>query len=75
MINPRSEDHGTAVAVSEASILGAFRDCGRVGVPVSYESAATLAALRDLRARGVIKAGATVLLLMTASHFIPLGHG
>ena len=42
---------------------------------VSYESAATLAALRDLRAEGVIEAGAKVLLLMTASHFIPLGQG
>jgi threonine synthase len=69
------ESGGTAIAVSETSILDAFRDCGRVGVPVSYESAATLAALRDLRARGVIEAGSTVLLLMTASHFIPLGQG
>jgi threonine synthase len=64
---------GTAVAVSEESIVKAFRDCGRAGVPVSYESAATLAALRDLRHRGVIEAGSTVLLLLTASHFIALG--
>ncbi len=66
---------GTAVAVSETSILDAFRDCGLHGVPVSYESAATLAALRKLRAGSVVKAGAKVLLLMTASHFIPLGQG
>lgn len=69
------ESGGTAVAVSEESILEAFRDCGQVGVPVSYESAATLAAVRDLRAGGVIERGSTVLLLMTASHFIPLGQG
>jgi threonine synthase len=61
------------VAVSEAAILEAFRDCGRAGVPVSYESAATLAALRDLRAQGVVEAGSSVLLLLTASHFIALG--
>lgn len=67
------ESGGTALAVSEASIREAFRDCGRTGIPASYEGAATLAALRDLRRRDVVEAGATVLLLMTASHFVSLG--
>ncbi|MCK5376923.1 MAG: threonine synthase [Acidobacteria bacterium] len=63
---------GTAVAVSETSIVEAFRDCGRHGLAVSYESAATLAALRKLRADGVIEGSDRVLLLLTATHLIPL---
>jgi threonine synthase len=66
------ESGGTAVSVSEASIIEAFLDCGRHGVAVSYESAATLAALRRLLADDVIDRGSSVLLLLTASHFIPL---
>jgi len=66
------DSKGTAVAVSEASIVEAFRDCGRHGMAVSYESAATLAALRKLRAEDVIDEGDRVLLLLTASHLIPL---
>ncbi len=66
------ESGGTAVAVSEASIVEAFHDCGRHGLAVSYESSATLAAVRRLRGDDVIKEGDRVLLLLTASHLIPL---
>jgi len=63
---------GTAVSVGEAAILDAFRVLGRHGVCASYESAATLAALRKLRAEGLIAVGARVLLLLTATHFVSL---
>ena len=66
------DSKGTAVAVSEPSIIEAFRDCGRHGMAVSYESAATLAALHKLRAERVIEEGDRVLLLLTATHLIPL---
>jgi threonine synthase len=67
------ESGGTAVAVSEAAILDAFRVLGRNGVSASYEGAATLAALRKLRADGLIAVGSRVLLLLTANHFVSLG--
>jgi len=63
---------GTAVAVSEASILDAFKLLGRHGVGASYESAATLAALRKMRAEGSVPVGSRVLLLLTATHFVSL---
>jgi len=63
---------GTAVAVSEGSIKDAFRTLGRHGIAASYESAATLAALRKLRIEGTIPVGARVLLLLTATHFVSL---
>ena len=66
------ESNGTAVAVGEGSILHAFRLLGQQGVAVSYESAATLAAAQKLRSDGVIAIGDRVLLLLTASHLIPL---
>jgi len=67
------ESGGTAVAVSEAAILDSFRVLGRNGIAASYEGAATLAALRKLRAEGLIAVGSRVLLLLTANHFVSLG--
>lgn len=67
------ESGGTAVAVEEEEILTRFSDCGRVGVPASFESAAVVAALHRLIGSGTISAGDRVLLLLTAGHFIPLG--
>ena len=66
------ESGGTAVAVSEAAITGAFARCGELGVATSYEGAATLAAVRELRSRGTIAAGARILLLLTSSQLISL---
>jgi threonine synthase len=60
------------VAVSEGSIKDAFKTLGRHGIAASYESAATLAALRKLRIEGTIPVGARVLLLLTATHFVSL---
>jgi len=67
------ESAGTAVAVSEEDILARFSDCGRAGVPASFESAAVVAALHRLLADGTVSPGDRVLLLLTAGHFIPLG--
>ena len=64
---------GTAVAVSEEEILNRFEDCGKAGVPASFESAAVVAALHRLLAIGIVARGERVLLLLTAGHFIPLG--
>ncbi len=66
------ESGGTAVAVSEGAIRDAFRVFGRIGIAASYESAATLAALRKLRIQGTIPVGARVMLLLTATHFVSL---
>ena len=66
------ESGGTAVAVSEAAIADAFVRCGALGVATSYEGAATLAAVHELRARGEIRHGARVLLLLTASQLVAL---
>ena len=66
------ESGGTAVAVSEEAIVAAFRRCGALGVAASYESAATLAAVGELRRTGEIAAGARVLLVHTASHLVAL---
>ena len=63
---------GTAVAVPERAILDSFRVLGRHGIASSYEGAATLAALRKLRAESVIPVGSRVLLLLTANHFVSL---
>lgn len=66
------ESHGTAVAVSEASINAAFAQYGRQGVAASYEGAATLAALTQMRELDEVAPGSKVLLLNTASHLIAL---
>ncbi len=67
------ESNGSAVAVSEEAIIQAFCSCGRLGLTVSYECGAVLAALQELRRTGQVAAGESVLLLMTASHLVPLG--
>jgi threonine synthase len=62
------ESGGTAVAVSDAEILAALRELGRVeGLFVAPEAAATLAALDRLRAEGWIRADETVLLSLTGN--------
>jgi threonine synthase len=72
MLGALRESGGLALAVADAAIERAFRDLGRHGVGAGYESAATLAALRDARQRGQIAAGARALLLLTGSHSIAL---
>ncbi|MCP4899284.1 MAG: pyridoxal-phosphate dependent enzyme [bacterium] len=67
------ESQGSAVAVSEEAIVKAFNTCGRLGLPVSYECGAVLAALENLKRSAQIVPGESVLLLMTASHLVPLG--
>ena len=67
------ESDGTAVGVSEAAIERDFEVMGGFGIAAGYESAATLSALRLLRSRGVVSAGATVLLLVTGSQVAALG--
>ncbi|MFI5143074.1 MAG: pyridoxal-phosphate dependent enzyme [Thermoanaerobaculales bacterium] len=67
------ESGGTAVAVSEVEIASAFVHFGEVGINAGYESAACLAALGRLRQKGVVRDGAKVLLLATASHLIAMG--
>lgn len=57
---------GTAVAVTESDMVRDFSRLGQLGIPAGYESAATLSALRHLRGKGVLEAGATVLLLFTS---------
>jgi threonine synthase len=63
---------GTAVAVQDAAIEDAFARYGALAIPGGYESAATLAGLRALRANGTIADDARVLLLNTGSHLIAL---
>ena len=67
------ESDGTAVGVSEADIERDFQVMGGLGIAAGYESAATLSALRLLRSRSVVRAGATVLLLVTGSQLTALG--
>ncbi len=66
------ESGGTAVSVSEDGIRASFARYGELGINAGYESAATLAALRLLRASGEIPAGSRVLLLNTGSHLLAL---
>ena len=63
---------GFAITVEEQAIQRAFVDLGRNGLGAGYESAATLAALREARRTGRVAPGARVLLLLTGSHLIPL---
>lgn len=67
------ESKGTAIAVDDEDIVRDFGELARGGVSASYESAATVTALRVLRAKGIIPAGARVLLLFTAGHSVTLG--
>lgn len=66
---------GAAVGVTEDSIRERFEELGRLGITASYEAAALVAALDDLRAKGMIEKGSRVLLLMTATHFVSLAQG
>ncbi len=66
---------GAAAAVTEESIRERFEELGRFGIAASYEAAALVAALDDLRAKGTIEKGSRVLLLMTATHFVSLAQG
>jgi threonine synthase len=62
------ESRGTALAVSEAAIAEAKRAFGReAGMLVSEESAATLAAARQLRDEGAIGRGERVVLFATGA--------
>jgi threonine synthase len=72
MLAALRESGGFALAVDEPAIRQAFTDLGRHGVGVGYESAATLAALREARRSGRVQSGERVLLLLTGSHLIPL---
>jgi len=73
MLQVLRDSGGTAVAVSEASIVEAFARCGRAGLAVGYESAATVAALAELRERGDVPSGARVLALFTSTHLVAMG--
>jgi threonine synthase len=66
------ESGGSAIAVEEAAIQRAFVELGRQGIGAGYESAATLAALREAKQSGLVQVGQSVLLLLTGSHLIPL---
>jgi threonine synthase len=67
------ESKGTAASVSEEDIESTFSCAGRHGVSVSYEGAATLAAIRLLRETDFIQSGAKVLALNTAGHGTAIG--
>jgi threonine synthase len=73
MLRAIRDSGGSAVAVQEEEIVQAFATCGRFGITASYESAALVAALGQMRQRGAIPDESRVLLLLTASHLIPLG--
>jgi threonine synthase len=72
MLEVLRDSGGLAVAVSEDAIASAFASLGQAGIPAGYESAATLAALRELVQAGTIARGSSVLLLLTGTHLIPL---
>src|SRR3954462_2785438 len=72
MLAALRDSGGFAMTVDEAAIAQAFFDLGHLGVAGGYESAATLAALRDAKRTGKIAPGARVLLLITGSHLISL---
>ena len=59
------ETGGTAVAVSDEAITEAQRDLAGEGVGVEPASAASVAGLRELRDRGVVGAGESVVCLTT----------
>jgi threonine synthase len=64
------ETHGTALAVSDAEILGALGELARSGLWVTPEGAALLPAVRRLRADGWIRSGERVVLLNTGAGLI-----
>jgi threonine synthase len=72
MLSALRESGGFAASVEEGAIEQAFADFGRLGIGAGYESAATLAALRNARQAGGIARGSRVLLLLTGSQLISL---
>lgn len=64
------ETHGTALAVSDAEILGAMGELAGAGLWVAPEGAALLPAVRRLRADGWIRSGERVVLLNTGTGLI-----
>ena len=72
MLSAIRESGGFATSVEELAIQQAFADLGRLGVGAGYESAATLAALRNARRTGAIARDARVVLLLTGSQLISL---
>jgi threonine synthase len=72
MLRVLRESRGGAVAVSDESIVAAFKTYGELGINAGYEAAATLAGVAELRASGFIPGGATVLLLNTGTHMTAL---
>ncbi len=60
------ESQGLAIAISEAAITGTFESLNAQGISVSYESAATIAAAKDLRQKQVIPKGSSALALFTS---------
>jgi threonine synthase len=66
------ESRGTAIAVDEGAIRSDFAALGRIGASGSYEAAATVSAVRVLRANGTIAPKSKVLLLFTAGHGVAL---
>jgi len=62
--------NGAALAVADQDTLSAWRDAGaRDGLLLCPEGAATLAALRQARARGLVAAGEQVVLFNCASGY------
>jgi threonine synthase len=72
MLAALRESEGFARAVSEGAIAQAFAELGRLGIGAGYESAATLAALRDALRSGEVARGSSVLLLLTGSQLLAL---
>lgn len=66
---------GFALSVEEQAIQQAFVELGRNGLGAGYESAATLAALREAKRTGRVAPGSRVLLLLTGTHLISLARG
>jgi threonine synthase len=63
------ESRGAALAVSEESIVAAWRESGRLGMLMSPEGAATLAGLRLAHARGLVREGERVVLFNCATPY------
>ncbi len=74
MLRVLRDSGGTAAAVAEADISAAYADLGRTGTPGGYETAALLAALRNLRREGVVARGESVLLIATSGPAVGLSH-
>jgi threonine synthase len=66
------QSKGRAVSVSEDAITESFQIAGRSGLSVSYEGAAVLRAIQQLRDTDYIKSGEEVLALITAGHQVAL---